>query len=149
MNQFQADRFKGSKCFDLLTPKDISPLNEMHIRTMYFYKNTLSPIVIFMNFISQILSTSSSDNYFQSSDSTVFDGGISNLWSVTSQASKNPGMKKFSLFTFNKKQLMKINPLAKQDSLSKDYLFISQSLKQEVLFITKLRHPSLIQVFRI
>lgn len=47
---------------------------------------------------------------------------------------------------FDKKQISKHNPLARTETLTKDFEHVSKALRNEVLAITRMRHPSIVQV---
>jgi hypothetical protein len=66
------------------------------------------------------------------------DAGISGLWRVHPGTIRTSS-KQCSIFIFDKKQVMKLNPLAKQEFILRDFGIISESLKLEVNNIIYIR----------
>ncbi|KAI8927965.1 kinase-like domain-containing protein [Entophlyctis helioformis] len=71
--------------------------------------------------------------------------GVGRLWQVRKATAKNTG-KPCAIFIFENSSIEKRNPLARQTQTKADVAFVSDRLKREVQMITKLRHPSVIQV---
>jgi hypothetical protein len=78
-------------------------------------------------------------------DSEPLAGGINGVWRVQ-QATKRANSQPCAIFVFDKKQAARFNPLARPDGLVRDIEQLSRSLKTEVQVITRMRHPSILQI---
>ena len=78
-------------------------------------------------------------------DSEPLAGGINGVWRVQ-QATKRANSQPCAVFVFDKKQAARFNPLARPDGLVRDIEQLSRSLKTEVQVITRMRHPSILQI---
>ncbi|EGF80939.1 hypothetical protein BATDEDRAFT_88007 [Batrachochytrium dendrobatidis JAM81] len=67
------------------------------------------------------------------------------LWLIRKAISKNNG-KPCAVWAFDRSDAEKRNPLARQSNVKNEMAIISNLFKREVQLLTKLRHPSIVQV---